>query len=232
MLGERERGGEGGYEEGCYNRVRFSSLCVLYSGLSQGSTGCSTVPVTAYLQPTDIFEFHMYRFLPRLLLQSPSRRGRSLDCTRVSEKSRKAIQKYDPFKAHPSQPYKGTPCGPCRRVLSAECLYTLGHSMRCDAPPASLAVAAVPELSVFGNLQFGGVGGGDAVAALHGVALLQLRQSAHQASIGCIQRGYALLLHEHKHRKISIYTAATTTRSGLHDAHELQPHFSNVTNPS
>lgn len=35
-----------------------------------------------------------------------------------------------------------------------------------------LAVAAVPKFSVFRDLQFGGVGGGDAVARLHVVALL------------------------------------------------------------
>lgn len=60
-----------------------------------------------------------------------------------------------------------------------------------------LAIAAVPELSVLSYLQFGGVGGGDAVAGLHAVALLQLGQSAHQTGVGCIQRCYALLLHTH-----------------------------------
>lgn len=63
--------------------------------------------------------------------------------------------------------------------------------------PVRLAVAAVPELSVFSDLQFGGVGGGDAVAGLHAVALLQLGQGAHQAGVGSIQRCYALLLHTH-----------------------------------
>lgn len=50
-----------------------------------------------------------------------------------------------------------------------------------------LAVAAVPELAVFGDLQLGGVGGGDAVAGLQAVALLQLRQGAHQAGVGRVQ---------------------------------------------
>lgn len=63
----------------------------------------------------------------------------------------------------------------CDRPLPAW-LYTLRHSsLRADA----LAVAAVPELSVFSDLEFAGVGGGDAVAGLHAVSLLQLGQSAH-----------------------------------------------------
>lgn len=57
-----------------------------------------------------------------------------------------------------------------------------------------LAVAAVAELAVLRDLQFAGVGGRDAVARLHAVAFLQLRQSAHQAGVGCIQRSYPLLL--------------------------------------
>lgn len=65
--------------------------------------------------------------------------------------------------------------------------------------PVRLAIAAVPKLSIFSNLQFGGVGGGDAVPGLHAVALLQLRQSTHQASVGCIQGCNALLLHTHKY---------------------------------
>lgn len=81
--------------------------------------------------------------------------------------------------------------------------------MQVDAPlavqaspltlPVRLAIAAVPKLSIFSNLQFGGVGGGDAVPGLHAVALLQLRQSTHQASVGCIQGRDALLLHTHKY---------------------------------
>lgn len=60
-----------------------------------------------------------------------------------------------------------------------------------------LAVAAVPKFSVFRDLQFGGVGGGDAVARLHVVALLQLAESAHQTRVGSIQWCYALLLWMH-----------------------------------
>lgn len=63
-----------------------------------------------------------------------------------------------------------------------------------EALSPSLAVAAVPELSVLRDLELGGVGGGDAVAGLHAVALLQLGQSAHQAGVGRVQRGDALLL--------------------------------------
>lgn len=94
----------------------------------------------------------------------------------------------------------------CRRPL-CEYLYTSKHSTL--TLHISLAVAAVPKLAVFSNLQFGGVGGGDAIAGLHAVTLLQLRQSAHQTSVGCIQRCYALLLHTHTHRCIwgrSIFT--------------------------
>lgn len=83
-----------------------------------------------------------------------------------------------------------------RRRPLTEYLYTRRHSTL--TLPVSLAIAAVPELAVFSNLQFGGVGGGDAVAGLHAVSLLQLRQSAHQTSVGCVQRCYALLLHTQK----------------------------------
>lgn len=55
-------------------------------------------------------------------------------------------------------------------------------------------MAAVSELAVLGNLQFGGVGGGDAVTGLHAVPLFQLRQGAHEAGVGGVQRGDALLL--------------------------------------
>lgn len=44
---------------------------------------------------------------------------------------------------------------------------------------AGLTVAAIPKLSVFSDLQFGGVGGGYTVAALHAVAFLQLGEGAH-----------------------------------------------------
>lgn len=63
---------------------------------------------------------------------------------------------------------------------------SINHSP-CPSPSLSkarvftftLAVAAVSEFSVFGDLQFGWVGGRDAVPRLHAVAILQLRQSAH-----------------------------------------------------
>lgn len=107
---------------------------------------------------------------------------------------------------HPcSLPNRHAAMHACRRPLH-EYLYTSKHSTL--TLHVSLAVAAVPKLSVFSNLQFGGVGGGDAITGLHAVTLLQLRQSAHQTSVGCIQRCYALLLHTHTHihlRKIYIY---------------------------
>lgn len=61
----------------------------------------------------------------------------------------------------------------------------LGH----HGPPSSgrLTMAAVSELAVLGNLQFGGVGGGDAVTGLHAVPLFQLRQGAHEAGVGGVQ---------------------------------------------
>lgn len=64
------------------------------------------------------------------------------------------------------------------------------------SPPLlrQLTIAAVSELAVLSNLQFGGVGGGDAVTGLHAVPLFQLRESAHEAGIGSIQRGDALFL--------------------------------------
>lgn len=48
-------------------------------------------------------------------------------------------------------------------------------------------MAAVSELAVLSNLQFGGVGGGDAVTGLHAVPLFQLRQGAHEAGVGGVQ---------------------------------------------
>lgn len=55
-------------------------------------------------------------------------------------------------------------------------------------------MAAVSELAVLSDLQFGGVGRGDAVTGLHAVPLFQLRQGAHEAGVGGIQGGDALLL--------------------------------------
>lgn len=78
-----------------------------------------------------------------------------------------------------------------------------------------LAVAAVPELAVFGDLQLCGVGGGDAVARLQAVAFLQLRQGAHQAGVGRVQRRDALLLHAHKNTRTqtSVVTDIVITRA-------------------
>lgn len=99
--------------------------------------------------------------------------------------------------AHPSQVFE-TGMHPCTHVdvlPSNGC--TLAGTRHTLARRSVLAVAAVPELSVLRDLQFGGVGGGDAVAGLHAVALLQLGQSAHQTGIGCVQGCYALLLQTH-----------------------------------
>ena len=86
-------------------------------------------------------------------------------------------------------------------------LSTSSHLILCTRTHAGtralagrLTVAAVPELSVLRDLQFGGVGGRDAVAGLHAVALLQLRQGAHQTGVGGVQRRDALLLHTHTHK--------------------------------
>lgn len=57
-----------------------------------------------------------------------------------------------------------------------------------------LTIAAVSELAVLSNLQFGGVGGGEAVTGLHAVPLFELRQGAHEARVGRVQGGDALLL--------------------------------------
>lgn len=77
----------------------------------------------------------------------------------------------------------------CRRPLFVLTVHTQALDTRRSGQmmPGCLAIAAVPELSVFSDLQFGGVGGGDAVAGLHAVALLQLGQGAHQTGVGGIQ---------------------------------------------
>ena len=50
-----------------------------------------------------------------------------------------------------------------------------------------LVVCGVSELAVLSNLQFGGVGGGEAVTGLHAVPLFELRQGAHEARVGRVQ---------------------------------------------
>lgn len=79
--------------------------------------------------------------------------------------------------------------------------YDIQRPGASDARRAASAVAAVPKLSVLGDLQLGGVGGGDAVAGLHAVTLLQLAERAHETSVGGIQRRYALLLHKKHNEK-------------------------------
>lgn len=82
-----------------------------------------------------------------------------------------------------------------KRSPSQARTHAVQHSgPRSGQAPVRLAVAAVSELSVFSYLQFGGVGGGDAVAGLHAVALLQLGEGAHEAGVGRIKGCDALLL--------------------------------------
>lgn len=67
-----------------------------------------------------------------------------------------------------------------------------------------LTVAAVSELSILCNLQLAGVGGGDPVAGLHAVTFLQLAESAHQTSVGSIQRRYPLLLQRQEQKQLQM----------------------------
>lgn len=72
-----------------------------------------------------------------------------------------------------------------------------GSRRECFSIWAS-AVGGVAKLSVLSDLQLGGVGGWDAVASLHAVALLQLRQSGHEPRIRGVQRSYPLFLRRQK----------------------------------
>lgn len=63
-----------------------------------------------------------------------------------------------------------------------------------EALSPSLAVAAVPELSVLSDLELGGIGRGYAITGLHAVTLLQLGQGTHQTGVGRVQRRYTFLL--------------------------------------
>lgn len=58
--------------------------------------------------------------------------------------------------------------------------------MSFPLPPRS--AAAVLEFTILRNGKLGGVGGRQAVAHLHAVPLLHLRQRAHQSGVGRIQR--------------------------------------------
>jgi len=73
-------------------------------------------------------------------------------------------------------------------------LYKQAFNTHSGQMSVCLAVAAVSKFSILSNLQFCGVGGGDAVASLHAVALLQLGEGTHETSVGSIQRRYTLLL--------------------------------------
>lgn len=64
---------------------------------------------------------------------------------------------------------------------------TLSRATTVPLSSGRLTIAAVSELAVLSNLQFGRVGGGDAVTGLHAVPLFQLREGAHEAGIGSIQ---------------------------------------------
>lgn len=63
------------------------------------------------------------------------------------------------------------------------------------AAPARLE-AAVFEFTILRDGKLGGVGGGDAIADLHAVALLHLRQGTHQARVGRVQGHDPLLLQQ------------------------------------
>lgn len=68
-------------------------------------------------------------------------------------------------------------------------------------PAASARLAAaVFEFPVLRDGKLGGVGGGDAIADLHAVALLHLRQRAHQPRVGRVQRHDPLLLQQTPHK--------------------------------
>lgn len=84
----------------------------------------------------------------------------------------------------------------CRLACNCGSLLTETLSRATTVPLSSgrLTIAAVSELAVLSNLQFGGVGGGDAVTGLHAVPLFQLCEGTHEAGIGSIQRGNALFL--------------------------------------
>lgn len=71
---------------------------------------------------------------------------------------------------------------------------TLSRATTVPLSLGRLTIAAVSELAVLSNLQFGGVGGGDAVTGLHAVPLFQLCEGTHEAGIGSIQRGNAFFL--------------------------------------
>lgn len=70
---------------------------------------------------------------------------------------------------------------------------------RWPAASARLA-AAVFEFTILRDGKLGGVGGGDAIADLHAVALLHLRQGTHQPRVGRVQGHDPLLLQQTPHK--------------------------------
>lgn len=79
---------------------------------------------------------------------------------------------------------------------------------RRPAASAQLA-AAVFEFPVLRDGKLGGVGGGDAIADLHAVALLHLRQRAHQPRVGRVQGHDPLLLQQTAPQSQSSFANAT-----------------------
>lgn len=70
---------------------------------------------------------------------------------------------------------------------------------RWPAASAQLA-AAVFEFTILRDGKLGGIGGGDAIADLHAVALLHLRQGTHQPRVGRVQGHDPLLLQQTSHK--------------------------------
>lgn len=67
------------------------------------------------------------------------------------------------------------------------------------AASAQLA-AAVFEFTILRDGKLGGIGGGDAIADLHAVALLHLCQGTHQPRVGRVQGHDPLLLQQTPHK--------------------------------
>ena len=63
----------------------------------------------------------------------------------------------------------------------------------------SLSAAAVSEFTILRDGKLGGVGGRDAIADLHAVALLHLGQRAHQPGVGRVQGHDPLFLQHINH---------------------------------
>lgn len=67
---------------------------------------------------------------------------------------------------------------------SGDISFCLLPQSACSQRPSA---AAVFEFTILRDGKLGGVGGGDAIADLHAVALLHLRQRAHQSGVGRVQ---------------------------------------------